>query len=93
MSSVKHSTYFVTLFEALGLDASVGVGVDSNARLVLGSEDVVDLSDELLVLGPDLTGKEGHGVALHHANDLTLTDVGHFGDHVETLGRTAVEAT
>lgn len=91
--SVKHSTYFVTSFEALSLDTGVGVDVDGNTGLVLGSEDVVNLADELLVFGPDLTGKEGHCVALNHADDLTLNDVSHLSDHVKTLGGTAVEAT
>ena len=62
-SSVKQSTYFVTLLEALCLDARVRVRVHCNTRLVLGSKHIVHLADELLVLSPDLTGEEGHSVA------------------------------
>lgn len=87
------STYFVALLEAFSLDAGLRVWVDSDAWGVLGSKDVVDLANQLLVLCPDHPGEQGNAVALDHANDLTFADVRHFCDDVQSLWGSAVVAT
>ena len=87
------TAYLVTSLEALGLHSAGSVWVDCDARLLLGSKDVVNLANEHFVLSPDHTSEQGNCVTLDHANDLTLTNVRDLSDDVKTLGWARVIAT
>lgn len=87
------STYFVASLERLGLDSGVSIRVDSKTGSVLGSENIIDLADELFVFGPDHTGKKGNGVALDHADNLSFAVVGDLSNNVESLGRASIVTT
>ena len=92
-SHLASTTYFISRFEALSLDTTCSVWVDCDAWLLLRSEHIIDLANEHLVLRPDHTGKQGHCIALDHANDLALTNVRDLSDDVKALGWARVVAT
>ena len=87
------TAYLVTSLEALGLHSTGSVWVDCDARLLLGSKDVVNLANEHFVLSPDHTSEQGNCVTLDHANDLALADVGNLSDDVQSLRGSAIVAT
>ena len=51
------STYFIAGLEALCFDSSVRIGSHSDTRLLLRSENVINLANQLFVLSPDHSGK------------------------------------
>lgn len=69
------TTYLVTSLEAVSLHAGVGVGLHADACSVHGAEHVVHLADQLLVLGVDHASKQGHAVAVNHADKVTFARV------------------
>jgi hypothetical protein len=93
-------TYFVALLERLGFNTGVGIGLDADTGGVHGTEDIVDLADEGLVLVVDHTGEEGNALAVNHSDHLAFAGVtessyGHHGSRgasVEAATATA-EAT
>ena len=93
VSTSPFYTYFIALFEALGLDSGRSVRVDGDARRVFGTEHVIDFADKLLFLRPDHAGKQGHTIAFNHADDLTFADMRHLSHYIQSLGRPAIVAT
>jgi hypothetical protein len=70
-----HTTYLVTGLEALSLNTSVSIGLNTDTSGVHGSENIVDLTNELLVGSVDLTSQKGNFVSIDHSDEITLNSV------------------
>lgn len=92
-----HTTYLVASLEALSLNSTVLVGLDTDTSGVHRAKHIVDLADQLLVGSVDHAGKEGHTVAVNHSDNVALASVRESGNlndgHRGTLLETAEAAS
>jgi hypothetical protein len=86
-------TYLIASLETGALDAGLLVSNDADSRGVHVAEDILDFTDEDLIFGVDLTGKEGDLGLVNEGDNLVFTNVREISDFLHVRGRTLVEAT